>query len=216
MNTWENMTNEELCLEYQQTKSDELFEYFINRNKNLIYKSIAPIIKYYPEQTREIKQQARIALWKTMIEYDSTRSKRFSTLFILWLRTRITYNYREFKNIKRMVKALPKDQSHSYSLSKIINYNRHNEAITLCDIIIDEKLNTLELLENKAEWNTILSNLYKLRPKEEYIIKLSLGLIDGKTYSLKAISTKLNISYEVIRHTYLDGAKRLRKYCILE
>ena len=34
---WDLLTNEELCLLYQQdTNNNELFEYFLDRNKNLM------------------------------------------------------------------------------------------------------------------------------------------------------------------------------------
>ena len=49
MNNWENMSNEELCAEYQQTHNDELFNYFIERNNRLMLYKLRYKLNKNPE-----------------------------------------------------------------------------------------------------------------------------------------------------------------------
>ena len=71
---WDLMTNEELCKLYQETRSDELFEYFYKRNENLMFSFILKYTRKYPQYSDDIKSLATLEMWETMLIWDESKN----------------------------------------------------------------------------------------------------------------------------------------------
>ena len=77
---WDLLTNEELCVLYQQdTNNNELFEYFLDRNKNLMYKFIHKYIRKHPEYKDDIESLATMGMWDCMKEWNEEGSSSIWT-----------------------------------------------------------------------------------------------------------------------------------------
>ena len=78
---WDLLTNEELCLLYQQdTNNNELFEYFLDRNKNLMYKFIHKYINKHPDYKDDIENLATVAMWNTMRKFEIDKNTKYKNL----------------------------------------------------------------------------------------------------------------------------------------
>ena len=100
MKNWDDKNNEELCVEYQTTHNEELFEYFVNRNMGLMMKYFTKILKLYPWQRENLFQYGRIAYWKAIMGFNIKRKSKFSTYVHYYLKNALIDYFRETRGIE--------------------------------------------------------------------------------------------------------------------
>lgn len=98
---WDKMTNEELCVEFQQTRSDNLFEYFYKRNVGLIKVCFGNHVKKFGNnEIDNIEQHARIAMFRCMLHFNAEFGVKFSTLYPYYAKKEKMYHRKEIMSIE--------------------------------------------------------------------------------------------------------------------
>lgn len=222
---WDKMTNEELCIEFQQTRSDNLFEYFYKRNVGLVKVCFGNRIAQFSSEADNLKQHSRIAMFYSMLRFDSNIGAKFSTLFKYYAQSEKQKHFGEVSpsTIPKYLygnyeKALNLQEKHpDYWL---FNYQSLDCEVfpssreTLKDYIADTTtISHIEsILENSLNEQYIDLINKVCKPSWAKCIFLYFGLKDNKRYTLDEIGKKFNVSRECIRQKIVKGLKRLRPY----
>lgn len=82
---------------------------------------------------------------------------------------------------------------------------------TIGDFIEDTSPGPQELLELDDLHNTLLREIKKLSPREQYILILRYGLIDRKPKTLDEVGKIFNVTRERVRQVELKALTKLRK-----
>ncbi len=220
--TWDNMTNEELCLEYQKTRDERLFEYFYQRNKNLAFTFLKKMYRAFPDFIEDIDAAAMMAMHNSMLQYDETREAKWSTLYpyvikkecrdILEHYIGITHIPVHVMNrIEKAKKEHPEYIWDAISLEKPIE--GYDDELFIKDILVDNSANfEKELLddEGRIAIQKILKNV--LKPRELYCIRLYFGFDGDEKMTLDAIGKLNGIGRERVRQVIEKGLGRLKRY----
>ena len=82
---------------------------------------------------------------------------------------------------------------------------------TLSDFVYDtDTLNPLDYTRNEKFKEEINNFLHELNPKEERIIRLRYGLVDGRTRTLEEVGKEFNVTRERIRQIEAKALKKLK------
>lgn len=219
---WNSMSNEELCLEYQQTNNNDLYEYFLKRNKNLIWYFTKSVLRKHSSQEDLIEQVGRQAMWEAMLKYDESRNAKFSTMYYFYVLKNLRDFYGEIADIKlptyvlenlNNFKELHKDDNFVYntiSLSTEINKDE-NEGNALEDVLAGD-IDIEEDVNNKMLREDLLKNINRLSPREVYIVASYFGIEDGIPKTLQMLGNEFDLSRERIRQIIKKALIKLRKY----
>lgn len=214
---WENMTNEELCNEYNQTQSNELFEYFLDRNSGLIEKFMHKYFVSFPEYEDDIRNLAISCMWEAIKRYDNSLNYKFSTFYYYWSKKAITLFFRYNKNIIRIpahklsdINTL--DMCDVYSLNKVIKSGLEEPDLEVIDLYSDDSVpQSDETLLDSDRHDQLEKALKRLDNRSYQCIKWYMGLMDGHTHSLEEIGKKYGVTRERIRQIVSKGLKKLKK-----
>ncbi len=147
---------------------------------------VAHIIKKYYSNSGEqddLISIGTIGLIKAVSTFDYEKGTRFATYGARCIENEILMYFRNKKKYEKDI-----------SLSEPIDCDKDGNAISIIDVMADERLIS-EDIENKLE----AENLYKaiestLSPREKKIIYLRYGLKGTKAYTQREVAQKLGIS----------------------
>lgn len=223
---WKSMTNEELAVEYQATKSDELFEFFLEKNKNLLKALSLNYRRKFPNYEDDFNQASRIAAWRCLLHFDITKGVKYSTLLEYYIqchcqsviRTRHTiylpryiwYDIDKHKNMypNRIFGTISLDTN--YYTTEEEEYDN-----SFLETIIDSSPTPEEITIHSEQERYLLDIMRKtLKPAEFLVLKMLFGLDGCSPMTLQAIGTKFNVTRERIRQLKVKGLRKLKAYLI--
>lgn len=220
---WKEMSNEELVLEYQQSKDNNLFEYFLNKNKNLKYNFAKVVIRKHPEQETDILACLDVAMWNAMLNYKSEFNCKFTTylyyhftlqLHLHWsnqftvrLPRWVIDNYKV--NLPKVAAKGAIVQTESIDEEVMIS---NKEFKPLIDILADPNPNPEEITESNEMRKTLKKYIKLLPAREAGIIIDYFGIDDGIPKTLQILGDKHGVTRERIRQIIAKGLKKLKRY----
>ena len=212
---WDLLTNEELCVLYQSDiNNNELFNYFLDRNKNLMYSFIRKYINKHPEHKEDIESLATIGMWEAIKEFDIARDVKFSTFYHYYVLKALCQFYRQFYMIRVPAWRLTDVEAIEQALCKSLNVKvigKEQEESELLDLQADENaLTGDQYLEEDAEHVQLYKALNTLDGRTQTCLEYYLGL-RGPKRTLEEIGKMYGISRERIRQIMVKGLKKLRK-----
>lgn len=212
---WDLLTNEELCLLYQQdTNNNELFEYFLDRNKNLMYKFIHKYINKHPDYKDDIESLATIGMWDAMRKFEIDKETKFSTFYHYYVLKALCQFYRKFYTIRIPAWKLNDVEAIEQALCMSLNIRYSSDdkdEIELVDMCADESQMTGDqYLEEDAEHTQLYKALNTLDGRTRVCLEYYLGL-RGNKRTLEEIGKIYGVSRERIRQIMVRGLKKLRK-----
>lgn len=222
---YEDMTTEELCVEYQRNPSNELFEYFLTKNEGLIYEFIGNVLYKFPQSDQDdLLQYCKAMMWEAMRKFDNERHLKFSTLYYYYVKKALELYMRNSSNLSIRIPAharyaakhgdpIYKDLVFAAtpvgSLDEVIN-QQENETF-FSDIIKNpdevEIIEQTEQAETKTEIDKILSCL---SPREQRCVKLYYGFVDGSKHTLEEIGAIYGVTRERIRQIIAKALVKLK------
>jgi RNA polymerase sigma factor (sigma-70 family) len=213
---WDLMSNEELCKLYQETRSDELFEYFFKRNENLMFSYIQKYIRKYPEYEDDIRSLATVEMWEAMLVWDEEKNAKFSTIYYFWVLKALAVFYRNLHLIKLPAHHLQTPEEIEKVLCSSLNINVRNcegrEEEELIELVADESaLSGDAYVESDPDHVQLNKALSTLDGRTEQCLRWYLGLADGEKHSLEEIGQIYGVTRERIRQIMVKGVKKLRK-----
>ena len=226
--TWDTLTNEELCIEYQKTRDNILFEYFLSRNHGLMMDYLNPIIRKYPEQKDGLEQAGRTAMWEAMCKFDPMKEVKFSTYVHYFFRKNVwRHRHEEINLIKIPINLLTKlDEVRekvpyavfgAESMDKTIyDTSDSGHETTLEETIAADQPDPLELAIQEERGRILLKILSKLRPRESTCIQMYYGLNGYKQHTLQMIGKEYGVTRERIRQILTKALKRIKSYYLKE
>lgn len=217
------MSNEDLCLLYQETNDDDIIEILIKKNSGIINRFLK---KWFGrdisnhERYQYLRQCANIAVWKVAKILDPNKGKFTTYLYyVIQKYTRkfmyefadITVPYYIMRDRDRREKLYKSNLFNLISLDDII-YNKtdHNE-IRYEDTIIDDDVDLFSVVARDDRHNNIMKILNKLKPKEQFVIINRFGLDDGTSKTLQEVADLCNVTRERIRQIEQRAIEKLRK-----
>ena len=219
---WEQCTNEELCAEYQQTNSDALFEYFLERNHNLAASFARKYYSVFPDYEDDLDQALRMATWRCMKRYDSTRGGMYSTLLAYYvisecqavIRMRHSIRLPRYKwrqgSIEELEEKEPTKLFSVGSLDKVIPSDGKRD-MTVGDLVEDMSPGPEETAMDKDLQERVLADIDKyLSPAEAIAIKKRYGLGGYQPHSLQEIGDEHNVCRERARQLIEKGLWKLK------
>ena len=219
---WETMSNEELCLEYQETRNNDLFEYFLKRNKALAFTFAKPVLAKHPEQEQDIMAALDIATWNAMLSFKSEFNCKFST-YVHWhylLQVHLHWSEQFEIRIPRWVldnykinmpKVLSKGATIvTTSMDEEIKIGDDTQCLK--DVIKDDNPNPEEITESNEMRKTLKKYIKLLPAREAGMIIDYFGIDDGIPKTLQILGDKHGVTRERIRQIIAKGLKKLKKY----
>lgn len=217
---WKNMSNEDLAIEYQQHPSNELFEYFAERNKPLTLYFAKRVLHKHPDWLDAVEQQGRLAIWNALKKFDVTRAK-FSTYLYYFMLRGMQHQFREYHSIKLpfnvildLDKFMKKYDDAIFEISsldtRLINKDGDSDN-TIIDLIASDD-NIEDTVNNSLIRDELLKEMRKLSPREIKIITEYFGLDGSEPKTLQMLGDKYGVTRERIRQIIAAGCKKLRKY----
>ena len=202
---WNNMTNEELCFEYQKTKDNNLFEYFWNRNKKLAFKILNKYMAKYPRIFNNVTAIAQLCTWRAMCQYTVNK---FSSILTFKIKDELRQLYADtFPVTVPSQLFLPK---YIAQLNETMIFNIVHVDNTELDTIDDKNLENT--ISDKLMTEELYSLCEKLPIKEKYIIVKHLGLDGSEPKSFGDIATDLKISRQRVCELCKRAVRRLRYF----
>lgn len=226
--TWDALTNEELCIEYQKTRDNILFEYFLSRNYGLMMDYLNPIIRKHPEQKDNLEQVGRTAMWEAMCKFDHLKEVKFSTYINYFFRKNVWHHWHEEVNLIKIPinlltkldevrEKVPYAVFEAESMNKTIcDSGEGGYEITLEEMIPADQPDPLELAIQEEQSRIILKILSKLRPRESKCVQMYYGLNGYKQHTLQMISDEYGVSRERIRQILSKALRRIKCYYLEE
>lgn len=221
---WDTKSNEELCLEYQQTNSEELYEYFVKRNNGLIYHFYKKLFNKYPNQKDELIQLGKISIWDALRKYKQIKDVKFTTYVAYhfhknawhWLyeHRKISFCINYMNKLNELKKRYPYIITEVDSLDRpLLSEANDNQSDSLISTLASDDISPEQHVLNNDLYNYMM-NLAKayLDGRELKIIIMYFGL-DGKGHrTLQEIGDKYGVTRERIRQILSVALKKLKKY----
>lgn len=212
---WDLLTNEELCILYQQDiNNNELFEYFLDRNKNLMYKFIHKYIRKHPEYKDDIESLATVGMWNAMQDFQIDKETKFSTFYHYYVLKALCTFYRKLNIIRIPAYKLNDPETIEKTLCMSLNVKLAYDDQDECEILemqADENAMTGDqFIEADPEHTQLYKALSTLDGRTQTCLEYYLGL-RGPKLTLEEIGEIYGISRERIRQIMVKGLKKLRK-----
>ena len=209
---WKSMTNEELAVEYQATKSNELFEFFIEKNTKLLKAISLNYRRQFPNYEDDFNQACIIAAWQCLLHFDITKGVKYSTLLDYYVRAQCQAVIRMRHTMK-----LPR-----YIWEDIDGYRHKYPSRIFGTISFDADYTSGEedcdgsLIDIHSEQERYLLDIMRkiLKPAEFLILKMRFGLEGYSPMTLQAIGAEFKVTRERIRQLEVKGLRKLKAYLI--
>lgn len=222
---WNTQTNEELCIEYQQTLNNDLYEYFLSRNTGLIMKYISPIIAKHPEQKEDLIQAGKIAIWEAMRRFDIEKGIKFSTYCYFYLKKNMWHNRHEEMLVKvpinlmnhmdEVKEKVPYAVTDTISMNTQVAYGDNTDGeMTIENMIASPDQSPLDIVMTKDNLEYLIKLAEDcLSPRQLQCLKLYYGLDGDEPKTLQQIGDMFNVTRERIRQILEKTLHILRAYC---
>ena len=197
---WNEMSNEELCLEYQQTKNDDLFNYMLNKNKKLAWLFARHIFRKHPDRADSINSCCETAIWETMLVFNEARDAKFSTALYWYILKNMRDFWEEIPDIRLPAyvrekltefKELHKEDNFAFDTISIHTPlgNKYDAEDTIEDMVASEE-NIEADMEAKATREELIAYARRLSPRSCACIIDYFGLKDGTPKTLQILGDK--------------------------
>jgi RNA polymerase sigma factor (sigma-70 family) len=210
---WDLLTNEELCVLYQIERSNELFEYFLKRNKPLMYKFICKYIFKHPEYKEDIKSLASMGMWEAMLEFKPENETKFSTFYHFYVLKALCKFYRQLNLIRIPAYKLsdPETLEKALCMSLNIPVDCEGDPIEVLDLQVDEsQLTGDQYLEADPDHAQLYKALSTLDGRTQACLEYYLGL-RGQKRTLEEIGEIYGVTRERVRQLMVKGLEKLRR-----
>jgi RNA polymerase primary sigma factor len=212
---WDLLTNEELCMLYQRdTNNNELFEYFLDRNKNLMYKFIHKYINKHPDYKDDIESLATIGMWDAMREFQIDKETKFSTFYHYYVLKALCQFYRKFHMIRIPAYKLNDPETLEKALCMSLNikltFDDQDESEILEMQADESQMTGDQYLEEDPEHVQLYKALSTLNPRTQACLEYYIGL-RGPKLTLEEIGKIYGVTRERIRQILAKGIVKLRK-----
>lgn len=220
--TWDAQTNEDLCIEYQETHSDELYEYFLSRNIGLIMDYLSPIIRKHPDQKEELVQTCKVAMWEAMCNFKLEKEVKFTTYVYYFFKKNVWHYWHSqysvhipinlMGKINEVKEKMPYVVFDSDSLDKTICFgDEGRNEFTLDELVAADQPSP----EDIAIQNDNLEYLLKLArehltPRSLNLLILRYGLDGGEPKTLQEIGNMYHVTRERIRQVLDKALEKLK------
>lgn len=222
---WKSMTNEELAVEYQATKSNELFEFFLERNTGLLKAISLNYCRQFPNYEDDFNQACIIAMWKCLLRFDITRGMKYSTLLDYYVRSQCqaVIRMRHSMKLPRYIWDDIDGYRHKYptriysTISFDADYTEDKDEFDnkLLDMVADSGPSPEDISVHSEQERYLLDIMRKiLKPAEFLILKMRFGLEGYSPMTLQAIGAEFKVTRERIRQLEVKGLRKLRAYLI--
>lgn len=221
--TWDAQTNEALCIEYQETKSDTLYEYFLSRNIGLIMDYLGPIIRKHPDQKEELVQTCKVAMWEAMNKYNPEKEVKFTTYCHYFFKKNVWHHWHSQYSVHLPINLMTKlDEVREKVPYAVLDFESLDKPIsagddsgaetTLEEFIAADQPSPEEVAieHNRAE--QLLKILDKLSPRESKCLQMYYGLNGYAPHTLQQIGNVYNVSRECIRQVLEKALKKVKRY----
>jgi|LGVF01.2.fsa_nt_gb RNA polymerase sigma factor (sigma-70 family) len=224
MKEWNDKTNEELVVLYQKTNDNRLYEYFLERNSGLMISMISRYFKMYPQHVEDVMQLGKVAMWHAMNNYDHTKGFKFSTYYP-WQIKRELNEFNRHRHLIRIPAYVLEDYEKykadpngrilgAISLNTEVN-GTSLVASTIQDFIVSDEPNPYEVAAKKEEIARIEPLLNHLPPRQQYVMRLRLGIDDGIAKTLQQCGDIVGVTRERIRQIEEKALIALKRYAPL-
>ena len=122
-----------------------------------------------------------------------------------------TYASRCIENEILMYLRKAATKKHEMSIDEPLKVDWDGNELLLSDILGTDSNCVNKDIEDKAEWNVILSFIEKLESREKDIMKMRFGMLDGKEHTQKEVADKIGISQSYISRLEKKIIGRIRK-----
>lgn len=210
---WDELSNEELCLMYQENKSDALFEYFLERNKNLMYKFTHKYVNKHPEYRDDIESLATVEMWEAMLAFKGDKDTRFSTFYHYYVLKALAIFYRKLHMIRIPAFKLNDPETLEKTLCTSLNMKvtYEDSEVELIEKCVDDSVPDCETyMEQDDTSDRVNKALAHLDGRTQQCLKYYLGLVDGRKYTLEEIGQHYGVTRERIRQIMVKGVNRLK------
>lgn len=206
---WDEMTNEELITEWQQTKSQELFEYFVNKNQGILVKERLALLRKLPKLTEEIIYNTQlISLWNCLQTFDASIGTKFTTWYISYFSHHTVRDLlQEYFTIRIPVHAID-GRYNSESVQQGISFASN---ISYLDTLADDAPTSEDIAEQAIMEQYYLKLLDNLSPRERTIIIKRYGFDGNGCKTLDELGKEFNVTRERIRQIEAKALIKLRK-----
>ena len=222
MNKWDDMTNEELVVMWQKNKDEQLFEYFLERNKPIMIRFLATRLKKHRGRSDEMFQIGRVAMWRAMKTFDIKKGYKFTTYYPWSIKREM--NYFDRGNhlvrlpayvIEHFGKFIENPDGRIMGVSSL-DMPRTNEdgkqSGSIGDNVVDMSPNPIEQFEAQEENANVKPLLSHLSPRQQYVMEMRLGLDRGYGRTLDEVGKIVGVTRERIRQIEAKALKRLKQY----
>lgn len=226
---WDTRTNEELCLEYQETKSNKLFEYFLSRNIALIMNYIQPILRKHFDQKEELVETCRVAMWEAMCKYSPDKECKFSTYVYYFFKKNVWHHWHSQLSVTTSINAMNKLQeirercpyiifdTISLSTPKGCRPEEVNNPDTIEDLIPSDDPTPEEVLVQQDNLDYLIRLGKKvLSPRTLNCLMLYYGLDGNGPRTLQQIGDMYHVTRERIRQVLEKGLRKLKIHYLKE
>lgn len=221
--TWDNMTNEELCLEYQKTRDEKLFEYFTERNRGLGHRFMAHMYAYFPKWEDEYEGVILRACYRSMLRYDAQKGTKWSTLYTFYIKSELNSLFGDNDgpcHIPRYVgwrRADVREQHPEYiwdaiSLDQAILNQDLDKDITILDTIKDDRIDIEGDMIESDTHEKLLKMLKRIMSGREFYCVTNYFGFYGEPKTLESIGKEFGVTRERIRQLTRNGLKKLNSY----
>lgn len=158
------------------------------------------------KEVEDLISVGTIGLIKGIESFDYTKGTKLAT-----------YASRCIENEILMLIRNSKKNRNEVFLQEPIGTDKEGNEITLIDILNSGEDTIVDIVEQKLSIKKMYSKLNDiLNEKEQIIIKLRYGLIDGKIKTQKEIAKKLNISRSYVSRIEKKALNKLNKGLLLK
>lgn len=222
--TWDTLTNEDLCIEYQQTHSNDLYEYFLSRNIGLIMDYLGPIIQKHPDQKEELVQECKIAMWEAMNKFNPEKEVKFTTYCHYFFKKNIWHHWHRLyavhipinlmTHIDEVKEKIPYAVFDFDSLDRSVNLNEEGSGheIALEELVAADQPSPEDIAIQKDELDYILKLARNnLNGRALSVLILRYGLDGNQPMTLQQIGDIYHVTRERIRQVLEKALNKLKE-----